>query len=342
MAFYLRNSWPEGYHLWSRILFFLGMWTSQWESGGTTHSLSHFKCLMGFVKVEFSGPFFSQCTLMTYTFWLATIGCWLSLGFRFCWCSLIPRWFSLISAFSFCPSDHASILWSIWSRTWAEVQCCQDSTHPFWSCKVITAFRSFCAVWLKFPYADSVLHLSHTLRYDLNDSDDIIGKTYDMIRKANCMLNTFSATDVLTNSKFFQSYCFSLYGSALWNLSCREIRTLEVAFNRVLRRISWSLPAHSHTTIIHCTAKMQSIFNIIMKCSNSLLSVAKASSSLIVNHVFLNPLHLATLLQVLMFCMVIDIIRFTPLMTSQLLVLFIPFVCSSLVSEQLIVSLSCN
>ena len=42
---------------------------------------------------------------------------------------------------------------------------------------------------------------------------------------------------------------------------------------------------------------------------------------------FVIPLHLATLLQVLMFCMVIDIIRFTPLMTSQLLVLFVPFVC---------------
>ena len=193
------------------------------------------------------------------------------------------------------------------------------------------------------PFADSLLHLGHTLRYDLNDSDDIIGKTHDMIRKANCRLNTLSATDVLTKPKLFQSYFLSLYGSALWNLSCREIRTLEVAFNRVLRRISWSLLAHSHTAIVNCTAKMQNFFNIIMKCSTSLLSAAKASSSLIVRHIFSDSSALSytpTCFNVLYGH------RYHKVYSSNdfSAACVIRSIClsSSSVSEQLIVSLSCN
>jgi len=157
------------------------------------------------------------------------------------------------------------------------------------------------------------------------------------------MLNTFSATDVFTKSKLFQSYCLSLYGSALWNHSCREIGTLEVAFNRVLRRISWSLPAHSHTAIVHCTAKMQSIFNIIMKCSTSLLSAAKASSSLIVRHVFCDSSALSytpTGFNVLYghrYHKVYSSNDFSAACVIRSIRL-----SSSLVFEQLLVSLSCN
>ncbi len=137
----------------------------------------------------------------------------------------------------------------------------------------------------RLPFVDSVVHIGHTLRYDLSDSDDFICRTRDMIKKANCMLHTFSAADAATKSRLLQAFCLSLHGSALWNLSCRELKCLEVAFNKVLRRI-WGLPPHSHTAIVHCTARLESIFNIVHHHSTSLLVAAKSSLSEVVRRVF--------------------------------------------------------
>ena len=137
----------------------------------------------------------------------------------------------------------------------------------------------------RLTFSDSVTHLGHKLTYDLSDSCDILHCTQDLIKKANCMLYTFSAADAPTKTRLLQSYCLSLYGSALWNLDCRELRSLEVAFNKILRRI-WHLPARCHTAIVHSVAGLQSIFNIVRSQSIVLFRAAKACPSNTVRHVF--------------------------------------------------------
>ena len=44
------------------------------------------------------------------------------------------------------------------------------------------------------------------------------------------------------------SHCLSLYGGAL--ITCRQLTSLEVAFNNILRQI-WRLPINCHTCILH-------------------------------------------------------------------------------------------
>ena len=68
------------------------------------------------------------------------------------------------------------------------------------------------------PFCDVVVHLGHLLCHDLSDSDDILSKARDLIRKANLMIYTFSAADSVVKSCLLQSYCLSLYDSALWKL----------------------------------------------------------------------------------------------------------------------------
>jgi len=146
------------------------------------------------------------------TFWLATIGCWLSLGFR---CSLLRRWSSLISAFSCCPSDHASILWNVGLEHGLRFNAAKTQLIHFDCAKLSLHSDHFVLCGSSLPFADCVLHLGHTLRYDLSDSDDINGKTHDMIRKANCRLNTFSAMSwpSLSSSSLTFSVCMAqLYG----------------------------------------------------------------------------------------------------------------------------------
>ena len=67
----------------------------------------------------------------------------------------------------------------------------------------------------------------------------------------------------------FRSFCLGLYGSSLWSLSSGALSALEITFNKVLRRI-WKLPYNSHTRIVQCSAKLQSLFNLIFHRSSAL------------------------------------------------------------------------
>ena len=82
-----------------------------------------------------------------------------------------------------------------------------------------------------------------------------------MIWKANCIMCTFQGVDSVAMTHLYRSFCLSLYGSALWNLSYKAFRIVEVAFNNILRRIC-RLPAHTHTAILHSVAGLQSMYNV--------------------------------------------------------------------------------
>ncbi len=91
-----------------------------------------------------------------------------------------------------------------------------NSAHLLWSYYVILAHRrllSYVALY-RLLFVDSIVNLGHTIRFDLCDSDDI-DRTCDMIRKATCLLQTFSAADAMTKSRLLQAYCLSLRSSAL-------------------------------------------------------------------------------------------------------------------------------
>ena len=112
----------------------------------------------------------------------------------------------------------------------------------------------------------------------MQNSEDISSITKDMCRKANCMLHLFACCDPLVKTRLFSSFCLSLYGAALWKSSDPQLKTLEVTFNNFLRKI-WSLPRHSHTGLLHSTAKLQSIYNVVIFRSAKLLASASGSSS---------------------------------------------------------------
>ena len=83
----------------------------------------------------------------------------------------------------------------------------------------------------------------------------------------------------------FRSYCLSLYGCSLWRLDSQSMKLVEVAFNKILRRI-WKLPFNSHTRIVHCTARLLSLFNVVLARSLSLLSSALSCPSFVVSFIY--------------------------------------------------------
>ena len=143
---------------------------------------------------------------------------------------------------------------------------------------------SFSGTHLNF--VNTVAHLGHVLTYDLSDSADITSKTRDMIKKANCVLFSFTGVDPVILTRLFSSFCLSLYGAALWNLSNPSLRSLEVAFNNILRKV-WHLPFNCHTRILHLTARLHSLFNLILHRSQSLLvSATTTCPSVLVRTIF--------------------------------------------------------
>ena len=140
-------------------------------------------------------------------------------------------------------------------------------------------------------YTNEVVHLGHILTFDLNDRSDIIRVVKDLNRKANSILCIFHASDPFVKTFLVSSFCLSLYGCSLWSLSSPSIKLCEVALNKLIRKL-WHLPSHSHTSIVHCVAHIDSISTMVFNRFNSLLSSSLSSSSTLVRSIFSASSHL--------------------------------------------------
>ena len=143
---------------------------------------------------------------------------------------------------------------------------------------------SFCGERLE--YSKSVTHLGHILSSDLSDNLDVFAVKQGMCRKANHMLTIFRSCDPKTKTKLMQSFCLSLYGASLWMASSPEIRSLETAYNNLIRKI-WNLPRRCHTAILHRVARVCSIYNMIITRCKKLVASARNAGSQLLSDVFM-------------------------------------------------------
>jgi len=133
--------------------------------------------------------------------------------------------------------------------------------------------------------AKSVVHLGHGLTCNLMDNADILRCSRDFCKQANGILFRFGFCDPIVQTRLLLNYCMSLYGCALWSLNCNEIKHLDVCLNKCLRRI-WSLPANSHTGIVHCVSGCVSVYNVCFQRFCKLYQSACSSNNFLVRTVF--------------------------------------------------------
>ena len=134
-------------------------------------------------------------------------------------------------------------------------------------------------------YSEEVTHLGHILSSDLDDKSDIIRAVKDLNRKANSLFCTFHVVDPFVKCFLFKSYCLSLYGCSLWSLSSSSLKLIEVALNKLLRKLFY-FRRNSHSAIVHCVAHVDSISSFVLSRFLSLLSTALSSPSPLVQSVF--------------------------------------------------------
>ena len=108
----------------------------------------------------------------------------------------------------------------------------------------------------------------------------------DLNRKGNYLLCAFHAADPFVKCYLLKSFCLSLFGCSLWSLSSSSIRVIEVALNKLLRKL-WNLPRNSHSSIVHCVAEIDTISSMVYSRFCSRLSTAVSSSSSLVRSVLI-------------------------------------------------------
>ena len=139
---------------------------------------------------------------------------------------------------------------------------------------------------------DAVKHLGHILHYKLDDGPDIVRAIKDLNKKANSMLYTFRSADPVVKTFLIKMYCLSLYGCHTWSLSSKCLFHIQVAVNKILRKVTH----RSHTSIVHCTADIPAICNIVYfrSCVSFFLAVYCLMHLLFLPS-FANRHHLSTL-----------------------------------------------
>ena len=135
----------------------------------------------------------------------------------------------------------------------------------------------------------------YILHYKLDDGPDIVRAIKDLNKKANSMLYPFRSADPVVKTFLIKMYCLSLYGCHTWSLSSKCLFHIQVAMNKILRKV-WNLPHRSHTSIVHCTADIPAICNIVYFRSCKFLSRSLLSYAPLFLPSFVNRHHLSTLL----------------------------------------------
>ena len=122
---------------------------------------------------------------------------------------------------------------------------------------------------------DRWTHLGHVINIYLTDDDDILSRRNCLIGQANNFLCQFSKLDSVIKNRLFKTYCSSMYGCEIWDLSSKEIEDLCVAWRRGTRKV-WALPNDTSCDILCLIADVVPVFdeicrrllNFIRSCSN--------------------------------------------------------------------------
>ena len=100
-------------------------------------------------------------------------------------------------------------------------------------------------------YVDSWPHLGHILsKNGKHDNDDISRCYVSLVKKINEVICYFGNLNAPTKLKLLYSFCSSLYGAELWDLSSCDFECINVAWRKALKRI-WRLPWQTHTDILY-------------------------------------------------------------------------------------------
>ena len=107
-----------------------------------------------------------------------------------------------------------------------------------------------------------------------------MSKTTDMIRKANCVLSSFSSAYPPTLTK-----CLILLKPSWWSPVESFLQVVGCTYNKIIRRI-WHLSGRCHTGILHSDTDLSSPRNMLFQRFQKFINSAVSSHVCLIKCVF--------------------------------------------------------
>ena len=134
-------------------------------------------------------------------------------------------------------------------------------------------------------------HLGHIITSDGNTSEARVQQaTYELYGKANLLIAQFANASHDVKYRLFKSFCMSLYGCILWDLSSPIMSTFYVAWRKCIRRLLDISPrSHGHLLHLLCGDDPVEVqihrrfVNFMFSCYHSQNSLIALASKLVIS-----------------------------------------------------------
>jgi len=108
--------------------------------------------------------------------------------------------------------------------------------------------RQFAIGGKDIEFGDTIVHLGHVIRSDMDDIGDTENQRCKCIGQTNNVLCYFGKLVSDVKYRLFRSYCSSMCGSVLWYAGNKRVNKLCTEWRKRLRRI-WNLPYDAHCDV---------------------------------------------------------------------------------------------
>ena len=139
----------------------------------------------------------------------------------------------------------------------------------------------------RLQFINEFCYLGHVLSSDMSSDRDIEQQRRKLCARGNALVRNFHFCEVQTKRQLFNSYCSSIYGSALWyNYTQEKMRRLRVCHNDILRKLLYAQRSTSATQLfvghnlksldVLMRTSIFSLWNRVLKSENNLLKTLTA------------------------------------------------------------------
>jgi len=133
-------------------------------------------------------------------------------------------------------------------------------------------------------YVNEWSHLGHIISANCDDKSDIISRRNTLCGQINNVLCYFGKCQSLVRQKLMFAYCYSLYGSVLWDLNSHHIESLCTTWRKGLRR-ALNLPANTHCALLPVLSNSLPVIDELAKRSVSFIQRCLSSDSHLVRFI---------------------------------------------------------
>jgi len=130
-------------------------------------------------------------------------------------------------------------------------------------------------------YVNEYSHLGHIISSDSHDKSDIINRRNILCGQINNVLCYFGRCCSVVKQRLLFTYCYSSYGSVLWDLENPYVESVCKAWRKGLRR-AWGLLADTHCALLPIPSNCLPVIDELAKRSVRFIQNCLDSNSLVV------------------------------------------------------------